>query len=814
MTTVPAQADTRDAQSRAATSASERAVLFARTMLFIERVAPAAILTLAPAALILALGLFDLWRFAGLWGHAGALILLLALSLSLFWRHRPSALLPTRAEALARLERDGLMRHEPLRALEDAPAAGSAALWQAHLDDAKARVRQARLLAPAPTANKVDPFGWRYAAIGVLLIGFVAAGPDTPHRLTGAFLPGDPQVTRAGFADLWIEPPAYTGKAPIYLLRAKDPLGGAAKETEAPEGSVVRIQTKPGVRYRLSFSGLGEKTNAAREGGSRSTRAALNLDRSGVLHLAAGGRRSRWPISVIDDRAPTVDFTSPPSFDRDGRVVLSLRIDDDYGAAAVALEMRLDAGQRRPLDAPEISPEIAEKPQRIPLDALKGGSGVRSAAVDLTAHPWAGLAVSLAAVVVDAARQEATSPAVKFQLPTRTFVNPLAKSVVEQRQSLAVAPAEWRRVEWALSGLTLGPEYFYDRPTDYLLLRTAMWRVSKRGGENSDATVEEFWPLALQLEDATSELARRRLDAARKALRDALESGASDAEIERLTEALRAALQDYFGALAQAGAGADNNPAPADQTITAADLEAMLDSVRDLAKSGAANAARQALADLESLLENLRPPGRGGAGESGAGGRPGQGQGQGGQAGAVADLIARQRALADETFRRSEQRDAPGGDLADKEGALAADLSDVMKSLEDADANGETGEAGKSLSRALSAMRRAEGDLAGRNFDGARNAMEEAIAQMRDGAEELAKAERAKAQATGGAGGQPMRDPLGRPLGAPSGEGVEVPDKSDAQRARELLEELRRRLSDGERTEDETRYLERLLERF
>jgi hypothetical protein len=41
-----------------------------------------------------------------------------------------------------------------------------------------------------------------------------------------------------------------------------------------------------------------------------------------------------------------------------------------------------------------------------------------------------------------------------------------------------------------------------------------------------------------------------------------------------------------------------------------------------------------------------------------------------------------------------------------------------------------------------------------------------------------------------------------------------VPEKSDAQRARELIEALRRRLSDGERSDEEIEYLERLLKRF
>ncbi len=787
--------------------ARAREVARARLYLFIERVAPAAILGAAPLAFIIAMGLFDLWRFAGMMAHAAALVLLIALAVVLFWRRRPRPFWPTRADALARLERDGLMRHEPLRALEDAPACGANALWESHLDEARARATTARLFAPAPTANSVDPYGLRFAALGVLFIGAIAAGGAAPGRVADAFKPSDPTIARGGFADLWIEPPAYTGKAPVYLLRASDALGGARDRIDAPEGSIVRIQTKPGARFRLRLRTETETVRAAREGGDRTARASLTLARSGALTLSAGGRSTNWPVTVLEDRPPTVEFNQPPAPDREGRLTIAVMIDDDYGADAVALELRLDPNQPRPMDAPAFGAEVAEKTEMIALDALRGPSGVRAAAIDLSSHPWAGLSVIAAVKVTDAAGQEGRTPGAALNLPAREFFNPLAKAVIEQRQTLAVAPAEWRRVEWALSGMTLGPEFFFDRPTGYLLLRTAMWRVNKRASEGHDSTVEEFWPLALQLEDETLELARQRLDAARTALRSALEEGAPDSEIERLTESLRAALQNYLEALAQSGTDIDPNAPPADQTVTAADLDAMLDSVRDLAKSGAANAARQALAELEQLLEGLRAPGGSGEGQAGQGGQ----QAQGGQAGAVGDLIGRQRALSDETFRRGEERGATGDDLADDESVLAGDLANLMQSIEEG-AEGDAG--GKALSRALSAMRRAEGALSGEDFDGARGAMEEAIANLRDGAEELAKAARAKAQASEGQGGQPARDPLGRPVGEATGQGVDLPEKSDAQRARELLEELRRRLSDGERTEDEIKYLERLLERF
>jgi hypothetical protein len=43
---------------------------------------------------------------------------------------------------------------------------------------------------------------------------------------------------------------------------------------------------------------------------------------------------------------------------------------------------------------------------------------------------------------------------------------------------------------------------------------------------------------------------------------------------------------------------------------------------------------------------------------------------------------------------------------------------------------------------------------------------------------------------------------------------VKVPDEIDVQRAREILEELRRRLGDALRPQIELDYIERLLRRF
>lgn len=791
-----------------------REVFLARAALFIERLAPIAVIAGAPLALILTVSLFDGWILTPRWAHAAALLAAFALSASLAYRMRRPDLFPAKGEALARLERDGGVRHDALRALEDAPLADGGPLWDAHLADMRERARSARLSAPRVTANSVDPYGLRYATLALTAIGFINAGGDAGSRLLAGLIPADPRANAAGFADLWIEPPAYTGKAPIYLLRSADRLAGHRPSIEAPEGSTVYAQVNARAPARLSMRMGGRTVAGKKDGAEKAGRIALTLSESGVLTLKAGGRSGRWPVNIIEDRAPTADFLDQPAAQSDGRLALTVRIDDDYGVASAALRLRLDSDQPRPLDAPEFDAAAASESRLIEIEGAAGRSGARAFTVDLQAEPWAGLAVIATFIATDAAGQTGETFPVKLTLPAKAFFNPLARAVIEQRQSLAVAPNEWRRAEWAFSGLTLGPEYFFENPTDYLLLRTAMWRVSKEAGGDHKDTVEDFWPLALQLEDEALELARRRLEAARDALRDALENNASDSEISRLTEEMRSALQQYLQALAQSGQEPGDDGQPADETVTSGDLDAMLDSIRDLARSGAEKAAQQALDDLEAMLNNMRLSNRGG--QSGKG-ESGEGR-QEGSAGKAGDLIGRQRELADKSFERGQQNGASGDDLSDAQARLAGDLSDLMKSLEGGGESADSdGGAARALGRALGAMRNAEESLRSEEFDGANEAMDRAIAALREGAENLARAQRAEARAQAGGegqGGSPMRDPLGRPAGDVYGQGVDVPEKSDAQKTRELLEELRRRLSEGERTEDEIKYLERLLERY
>lgn len=96
-----------------------------------------------------------------------------------------------------------------------------------------------------------------------------------------------------------------------------------------------------------------------------------------------------------------------------------------------------------------------------------------------------------------------------------------------------------------------------------------------------------------------------------------------------------------------------------------------------------------------------------------------------------------------------------------------------------------------------------------------------ALDKMRQGAKSLAEQMMGSMGRPGGRGranaGNGDRDPLGRPLpsqGLDDGDSVKVPEEADLQRARQILEELRRRLGERARPPGELDYIERLIERF
>ena len=156
-----------------------------------------------------------------------------------------------------------------------------------------------------------------------------------------------------------------------------------------------------------------------------------------------------------------------------------------------------------------------------------------------------------------------------------------------------------------------------------------------------------MWALAVAIEDGNISDVDKALRAAQEALKQALERGASDEEIKKLTENLRAALDKFLQQLAEQ---LRNNPQqlarpldPNTKMLSQQDLKNMLDRLERMSRSGDKDAARQLLEQLQQMLENLQMA------------QPGQGDSEMEQAlNELGDMIRKQQQLRDKTYKQGQ----------------------------------------------------------------------------------------------------------------------------------------------------------------
>jgi len=805
----------------------DRAVGRARLVLAWEAVWPRIAPLLALAALFVALSWLGLWRAVpDLARFAVLAVFALAALWFLFRRGLPR--LPSRADALARVEAATGTLHRPASAFADRQATGAddpaaAALWAAHRSRLMAALGKLRTGLPRPDMARRDPYALRFLALLLLVVAAVIAGPERGDRIAEAFRGGEPTAATLARVDAWVTPPAYTSRPPIFLTGERAKADGTA--FSVPTGSVVTIRT--GGTHDLDVvadDGAGAAPVAAADGAPSSPDQPLErtvkLTKAATVAIQKGDRQiAAWTFKVEPDNPPTVSFLKPPAATASGALSLAYAVKDDYGVVSgEALVTPVDppAGKAaaRPLMA---APQV---PLSLPQARTRDGSA--ETIRDLTSHPWAGAKVRITLVVKDEAGQEGRSQPVEVVLPARNFTQPLARAVVEQRGNLALDANAAPDVADALDALTLAPEATIGKTRDYLALRSAYYRLlNARGDDDLRAEVEYLWSIALGIEDGDMSLAAQELRAAQDALRKALESNASDEEIRKLTEQLRQAMQRYLQALAEE---ARRNPQTAKlppdanvKTLRPEDLQKMLDQIENLARSGARDAAKQMLSQLQDMLENLQN-GRQQAGDE-------QSQQMMQALSDLADMIQKQQKLMDQTFQNDRGAGPDGRPMTKEEleqalkqlqegqQGLQQQLQSLMDKLQQQgmDPNGKLGQAGE-------AMGRATGQLGKGKPGQAMGEQGNALDALRQGAQGLAQ-QLANRNGQGGGvrGGDPFanQDPLGRPqrsTGPDLGASVKVPDEIDVQRARRILEAIRKRLGNALSPEIERSYLERLLQ--
>ncbi|MCB1475111.1 MAG: TIGR02302 family protein [Rhodobiaceae bacterium] len=779
------------------------------------------------ASFLCVTGLFLAVSWAGLWLHAPfflrvALVFGFAVAALLALLPLRHLRVPDRQAILARLDRFSARPHRPVMALADRPVGLDAAeadpLWQAHLMRTRRRLGPVSAGMPSPGMPRRDPWALRALVLLVAIAAFVQAGDQRGIRVAAAVAGPMGASILPGRMDAWISPPAYTGRVPILL---DETVTGAV---DVPEGSrfVLRSERQGiGVTFHPE-QGEPEQISRADEKGA-TAEFGYELTSDGTLAVDLGGRTiHRWPVAVIADEAPTIRLTSAPSLSPGGALELNYAVSDDYGVVAAAAETSLpDDAAARGADPLIPAPAID-----LVLPKAQTRAGDARTMRDLRDHPWAGVPVRLTLKASDAAGQSGFSEPVDIVLPSRPFSRPLARAIVEQRRTLALDRASTERVARALRALTIAPEKHIDSVPVYLGINTAYWRLrNARSDDDLRGVVDYLWEVALAIEDGALSLAARNLRDIQEQLKQALQNGASDEEIRRLMDELRQAMAEFMNELARQAGDPQNLPELSQeqmqQSMSPQDLDRLMDQIEQLARSGARDAAQELLNQLQNMMNNLQMA------------RPGQpSQQQQDMAKTLeelGDLMRRQQELMDQTFNmdRPGQQDGQGeqqgengqgqGDreaLAQQQQALRDALNDLMAKMRERGQNPEQG-----MGEAGQEMGEAQGNIGENRLDDAVDNQGRALDKLRSGAQSMmSQLQSQMAQQGPGTGiGRAPTDPLGRPRdqrGTDMGLGVKTPEVFDAEQARRILEELRRRLSEPSMPSSERNYLERLIEGF
>lgn len=827
--------------------------------------------------LILLVGLFASLSWFGLFGmmprwlHIGVLALFgLAglIALCLPFRFSP----PTESDVTSRIEAINGLVHEPLAVQTGHMATGehdpfAVALWREHQRRMADRLKNLQSGLPYTRVPEHDPFGIRALVALLFVTAFAYSLSPNSGRIADAFhiRPGD--GTAVARIDAWVTPPRYTGRAPVFLTVTDD---REQTPINVPQGSILSVRVIGGGSERLTATDAkGERRDVqpiiaeedqkqpaeqALVDGSRNFRYDLQRDET----LALSGTDARWKFSVTPDNPPTIRFTKEPGHALNGTLQLSYQIDDDFApvkAEGEIIPLNDDEDEEAaPLyDAPELSLAL---PRRGVSDA--------TTSKDLTEHPWAGEKVALTLVVTDAAGQTGRSETKVITLPERPFSNPLARAIAEQRRILALDATQREHVLDMLSAITLRPEETIKNAAHYLGLVTIRTRLRLANSDDALRDAADYmWQVALGIENGNLSAAEKRLRQAQEALKNALQNGASQEEIEKLTAELRKAMQDFLREFAQRQQQNPNArraaPDPNARMLTEKDLQRMMDQIENLARQGSRDQAEQLLSQLQNLMDNLQ------MGQA----QQGQGQGQQGQQGQMqqqmnklGELMRRQQQTMNETFDldqkmqrqfggsdgegefgdnmfpgddgsmggetesgkgQSEQGQSGRGDvppdmaeamrkLQQQQKDLQSDLQKLMDDLKGMglEPGKDFSDAGKSMGNATDALGRSEGAEAS---DQQGNALDALRRGGRDMMQKMQQAMGQQGQGQSGANGSKGRDPLGRQQGTGESlnDDVKIPGEIDIQRAREILDEIRRKLGNALTPQMEKEYLQRLL---
>ncbi len=759
-------------------------------------------------------------------------------------RQRGNLPRPTEVTAERRLERDSGLPHRPFAVLRDAPAIANdtqAALWARHRARAAAALIKLRLAGPRLGFTARDPYALRVLAVLLLVAGLVDAGARAPERLLAAFLPSlGGGATVAPVLQAWIEPPSYTGVAPIFL----QPSGG---KVTLPAGAKLTVSLTGG-RFTPHLAGP-DGTIKFSTLGDESWQATSVISQSGTLALTRFFHTvASWDLDVVPNAPPLVEFAEPPSrAAKSLETKLPWHVAQHWGVAALTATLR-------PAGHPDLPPITLPVPlPGTPKDA-------RGALLtDLSPNPYAGLDMEAVLDARDVSGQTAESDAAHFTLPARDFKNGLARAIADLRRRMALKQESPEDAAADLDALAQTPKAFAGHAGVYLntVAVAALLRANHAPAGIAEAQ-RRLWIVALALDGALPEMSQQALNEAMEALKRAMqqnrEGKLSAGDLAKQIEKLRQALSQRLNDMARQAMKDGKIPKfdPEQQHFAVPSIDRMIQAMEKAAREGRTADAEQRMQDLEKMLQNLD---RAKVLSPEEARRAQQAEREAKkQSGAVQDLVQREAGLMDRAQARAP-RPAPSPFQNFDRAFPPPPDADQLEAQEEA--RGQDATVQRALKQAVEALKgalRGGGSPVPKGFDDASRDMQAATDGLTAGDEPKAHAAEAKAiedlrqggkdmqrqreqnrqlalvpgaqqegeegQGDGGDGDGTDRDPLGRSLKQGVGgramdeNSVHVPDERERLRSHEIQEELRRRGADRQRRREELDYIDRLLKPF
>ncbi|GAA6176498.1 TIGR02302 family protein [Sulfitobacter pacificus] len=780
---------------------------------------------------------------------------------------------PSRSAALERL--DASLPGRPIQALLDDAAIGgddtaSMAVWRAHKVRMAAKAAAADPVAADLRVSDRDPYALRYVAVLAFAVALLFGSIWRVGSVAG-MAPSSAGLANGPVWEGWAEPPRYTGRPTLYLNDLTE------AELELPKGTLITVRFYGDVgALALAETVSGRSAEVSTATAPAQDFAVVQEGRIGIE--GPGGRAWNVTVRPDDPPQVDLLGQAKVSALGEMRLPFAARDDYGVEAGEARIILDLAAVERRyglQADPDDRAQIVVALPTPI---AGNRAAFEENLIEDFSKHPWANLPVKLTLSVLDAAEQQGETAPQDMILPGRRFFNPSAAALIEMRRDLLWATTNAPRAAQVLRAVSYRPEDVFSSATSALRLKRIIEKLELRTryGLDEDITdelAEDLWGLALELEEGVLADALERLRRAQERLQEAMKNGASDEEIAELMDELRRATEEYMQQLQRQQAqeraqGEDGDQQQGDSMqMTQDDLQRMMDRIQELMEQGRMAEAAEALQQLQEMMENMRVT----EGQPGQGGKsPGEQAMEG-----LAETLNEQQGLSDQAFRDLQEQFNPNAQAGESDGNEGRNGGQGRGESHEGqngqgegsgEQRGERGEGGsegpRSSEEGLAERQRAlrdelnrqqgrlpgqgtpEGDAARESLDRAGRAMDEAeqalrnrdladaidnqaqaMEALREGmrslGETMAKEQQNQQPGQGQAEADRRadnRDPLGRDQsnsGESSSDGpLNLGQGDGGARARELLDEIRRRSGETARPDVERDYLNRLLERF